>query len=278
MIQSDIPLFQPFNQRIMSLAARIVPANERAEWLRVWHAELWHMHDRDLNRHVKKTGRVAGLSAGIVRDALWLRTENWRCSLRGSASLCLATLLGLSLLSFGFALFFEGSWSLLSPPLLHQLKRSLVTVPFLIFVSFATGSQRHVEQSSLNGPLIKLKRYSFFAVKMTQVLLLAFLSSTDSYELVHGPLPGLAALLQLLWFVSFAMLGLRWTLADQEQRCKHCLQSLQNPARVGRPSHNLLEWNGTELNCKWGHGLLSIPEIETSWCRSSKWIVSRRRT
>lgn len=61
------------------------------------------------------------------------------------------------------------------------------------------------------------------------------------------------------------MFGLRWTLAEQEQRCKYCLQSLQNPARVGRPSHNLLEWNGTELNCKWGHGLLSIPEIETSW-------------
>jgi hypothetical protein len=45
------------------------------------------------------------------------------------------------------------------------------------------------------------------------------------------------------------------------------------PARVGRPSRNLLEWNGTELNCKQGHGLLSVPEMETSWCQSSRWVV-----
>jgi hypothetical protein len=73
-------------------------------------------------------------------------------------------------------------------------------------------------------------------------------------------------------FFFFALLGLRWAIGDQEQRCKHCLRSLTTPARVGRPSHNLLEWNGTERSCKHGHGLLSIPEMETSWCRSSRWI------
>jgi hypothetical protein len=40
---------------------------------------------------------------------------------------------------------------------------------------------------------------------------------------------------------------------------------------VGRPSHNLLEWNGTELLCPDGHGHLSVPEMETSWCQSSRW-------
>ena len=260
---------------ILSLAARIVPAQDRSDWLRAWQAELWHGHHRCQKTTDRRTGFVADLSMGIVRDALWLRTDSWRCSLRGSASLCLATLLGLSLLSLGLAFFHEGSWSSLGPPLLHQLKRSLVVVPFLIFVSFWTGSWRRVEQGSLRCLMVRLKRYSFFAVKMIQVLLLAFLSSTDSYEYVHGSIPGLAPLLQLVWFVIFALLGLQWTFADQQQRCKHCLQSLEDPARVGRPSHNLLEWNGSERSCRRGHGVLSIPEIETSWCGSSKWIVTR---
>ena len=41
---------------------------------------------------------------------------------------------------------------------------------------------------------------------------------------------------------------------------------------MGRPSHNLLEWTGTEQTCKQGHGRLSIPEIETSWHQYSRWI------
>jgi hypothetical protein len=76
----------------------------------------------------------------------------------------------------------------------------------------------------------------------------------------------------LLLFVPLALIGLRWAFADQEQRCKQCLRMLAGPARVGRPSHNLLEWNGTELACKQGHGLLSVPEMETSWCDSSRWV------
>jgi hypothetical protein len=76
----------------------------------------------------------------------------------------------------------------------------------------------------------------------------------------------------MFFFVLFALIGLRWAVRDQEERCKHCLRSLTTPARVGRPSHNLLEWNGTELSCKHGHGLLNIPEIETSWCQYSHWI------
>jgi hypothetical protein len=71
--------------------------------------------------------------------------------------------------------------------------------------------------------------------------------------------------------------GLRWAFADQQQRCKQCLHLLATPARVGRPSYNLLEWNGTELLCKHGHGLLSVPEIETSWCQSSQWVDLDRR-
>ena len=85
-------------------------------------------------------------------------------------------------------------------------------------------------------------------------------------------MPHAADLLQILFFVLFALFAVRWSFHDQEQRCKHCLCSLATPARVGRPSHNLLEWTGTEQTCKWGHGRLSVPEIETSWHQYSRWI------
>ena len=49
-------------------------------------------------------------------------------------------------------------------------------------------------------------------------------------------------------------------------------RSLASPTPVGRPSHNLLEWSGSELICKQGHGALSVPEMETSWCESSEWV------
>ena len=49
-------------------------------------------------------------------------------------------------------------------------------------------------------------------------------------------------------------------------------QWLALPARVGRPSRNLLEWNGSEMNCKRRHGLLSVSEMETSWCDAIRWI------
>lgn len=265
------PAPRHFEHRILAGAAKIVPAGERDDWCRGWQAELWYLHDRCRRQRRGGPSLVADLSIGIVRDALWLRMESWRCALRGSAALCLVSLLGLSLLSTGLALLLEGSWHLLSPQLIQQFQRSLLAAPLVVFVAFATASRRYVEQASLKRKLLRVKRCSFFALKMIQVLLLAFLISADACAPVRGPLPGLADLLQLFWFVSLALLGLRWTFTDQELRCKHCLQSLEMPFRVGRPSHNLLEWNGSELSCKWGHGLLSIPEIETSWCRSSRW-------
>ena len=79
--------------------------------------------------------------------------------------------------------------------------------------------------------------------------------------------------LELLFFVMTALLGLRWNLLDEQSRCRHCLRSLAPPRRIGRPSWNFLEYNGIELACRDGHGVLTVPELETSWCRSSAWIA-----
>ena len=82
---------------------------------------------------------------------------------------------------------------------------------------------------------------------------------------------GLSDVLQELTFVLLALVGLRWSFEDHEQRCKDCLRSLASPERVGRPSHNLLEWSGTKQICLLGHGALSSPEMISSWCERSRW-------
>ena len=78
-------------------------------------------------------------------------------------------------------------------------------------------------------------------------LLLSFLLSVNLCLPLHAFLPATADLLQILFFVIFALIALRWVFADQEQRCQRCLRALASPARVGRPTYNLLEWNGTCL-------------------------------
>jgi hypothetical protein len=78
--------------------------------------------------------------------------------------------------------------------------------------------------------------------------------------------------LQIVFAFSICLFGLRWVLRDQRQRCPVCLKRLTHPARVGEPSRNFLAWNGTELICVAGHGLLHIPEMETSWFDTQRWL------
>lgn len=48
--------------------------------------------------------------------------------------------------------------------------------------------------------------------------------------------------------------------------------ALRCPARVGEPSRHFLTWNGTELICAGGHGLLHVPELPTSWFSKPRWL------
>jgi hypothetical protein len=266
------PTLPVFERNVLSIVSRLVPLHEREEWSRIWQAELWYMHQRSRHRQVSSLTGVVDLSIGLTRDALWLRTENWRIGYDDTAMLCLASLLGLSLLSTLVALALAGSWHSLDLYLRDEFVRSLIAAPHVLFVLLATAPRRHTAQSSLTRWRFWIKRQLFFMLKTLQVMLLAFLLSVDLCMPLHALMPLTADLLQLLAFVFFALIGLRWAIADQEQRCKQCLRALSTAARVGRPSRNLLEWNGTERSCKHGHGLLSIPEMETSWCESSRWV------
>jgi hypothetical protein len=277
MSQPSIANLPPFDRKLLGVVERLVPIAEREEWSRTWKAELWHMHHRRGPRHRSAIMSMADFSIGLTRDALWLRTESWRRAYTGTALLCIASLFGLILLASVIALSPRAGWSSLGVSLCQQVDRSLFAAPLILFVAFASTSSRHIEQGPQSRGRFWIKQQAFLSGKAVQVLVLAFALSVDICQPMHQSLPDTTDFFQMFWFVLFSLIGLRWAIHDQDQRCKHCLHSLATPARVGRPSHNLLEWNGTELSCKRGHGLLSIPEMETSWCQSSRWIVLETR-
>jgi hypothetical protein len=73
-------------------------------------------------------------------------------------------------------------------------------------------------------------------------------------------------------FLVAAMAALFWSLHDQTRRCRVCLKRLGNEVSVGAPSHLLLDWSGTELVCSDGHGLLHVPEMNSSWLDDERWV------
>jgi len=251
--------------RLLHFVRFLVPAVDREEWVRSWAAELWCF------RHTARPLDQRSLFFGVVQDAFWLRAECARNALSGTATLCLLTLLLLVMVAGLPALAPTGHWRGLDAWLLQQGIRFFSESALIVFVSYATASS-DIEQSVVTWRQFWLRARLFQSAKTLLVLLLAFVLSADLGFPLRAPLPLTAEFLRTMSFVLFALLGLRWSFRDGVGRCKHCLRSLSAPARVGRPSYNFLEWNGTEMLCRMGHGLLSVPEIETSWCRSSAWI------
>lgn len=253
------------DRTLLRLALRLVPSGDRDDWTRTWLGELWHRsHPR---AHI--TCSAIDLYPGLLRDALWLRTESFRRAVSGTAILCIAVL-GISvLLAIVPLLWMKGLHFLLlffaTNLLRFTCQASLVTI-----VGLGTSSH-HIERTSTTGFSAQLRGDLFQATKVVLVLVTAMFLSNDVTQPFHASHPLVSEILQSQFFVVLALLGLRWSFEDSGVRCKQCLRALASPVRVGPPSRNFLDANGTELVCEAGHGLLSIPEIETSW-RSSSWI------
>jgi hypothetical protein len=118
----------------------------------------------------------------------------------------------------------------------------------------------------------RLLRWSFLAAKIALLLPIANFVSLDLAHLHATIDPISSQYIQILSAFSICLFGLRWTLRDQRQRCPVCLRKLTHPARVGQPSRSFLAWNGTELICAGGHGLLHVPEMPTSWFSTQRWL------
>jgi hypothetical protein len=118
----------------------------------------------------------------------------------------------------------------------------------------------------------RLRRWTFLCGKVALLLPIVYLVSLDA-AYMRSSLGALSSeYIQLVSAFSICLFGLRWALRDQRQRCPVCLGKLTHPARVGQPSRNFLAWNGTELICIGGHGLLHVPEIPTSWFSTQRWM------
>jgi hypothetical protein len=72
------------------------------------------------------------------------------------------------------------------------------------------------------------------------------------------------------WLVGY-ILAFRCAFADQRKRCPECLETLSLPARIGSSAQIFLEWHGTELMCRKGHGLLHVPEVRVSYY-TDRWL------
>lgn len=118
----------------------------------------------------------------------------------------------------------------------------------------------------------RLRRWTFLASKLALLLPIVYLVSLDLAHLRAAIDPISSEYIQLVSSFSICLFGLRWALRDQRQRCPVCLRKLTNPARVGQPSRSFLAWNGTELICIGGHGLLHVPEMPTSWFNTQRWL------
>ena len=116
------------------------------------------------------------------------------------------------------------------------------------------------------------RRWIFLSIKFALVVPLVHFTSVDVAYGVQSFSFTTAQCIQLaISFFGF-LFALRWILQDQRKRCPVCLRLLSHPARVGQASQNFLAWNGTELICARGHGLLHIPELPTSWFSTQRWL------
>jgi hypothetical protein len=119
---------------------------------------------------------------------------------------------------------------------------------------------------------IRFRRWLFITIKVALILPVVLFSSIDlAYTALPLDSPSAQYIQIVASFFGF-LFALRWTLQDQRRRCPVCLRLLTNPARVGQASRNFLAWNGTELICAVGHGLLHIPELPTSWFSTQRWL------
>ena len=118
----------------------------------------------------------------------------------------------------------------------------------------------------------EVRRWMFLAAKLTLILVIVAFASLDLAHLSASINSLTAEYIQLGSSLCGFLFAFRWALHDQRRRCPKCLRSLTHPAYVGQSSRNFLGWNGTELICVGGHGLLHIPDMPTSWFSTQRWL------
>jgi hypothetical protein len=125
------------------------------------------------------------------------------------------------------------------------------------------------------GPVAVCRWWSFFAIKSLLLLLILLAAvvefTPEPYVFPPGKATFIVESVSLWIFSAGCVFMLRWSLSDQQRRCRVCLRRLVLPAYIGRSGCLLLSWVGTELACPEGHGLLHITETDVCWLDPTQW-------
>jgi hypothetical protein len=146
----------------------------------------------------------------------------------------------------------------------------------LAFLVFPFVSRPSIGEYGLGSHKPSLARrcqfLAFLIAKIATILAIAYFASVDLACLFAQPFSQSSDYLQAASSIALCLLGLGWAFRDQRRRCPICLRSMVHPVEVGQPSRTFLDWNGLELVCERGHGLLHIPETLTSWFGAQRWV------
>jgi hypothetical protein len=248
---------------MLRAAARLVPSQERAEWLEEWSAELWY---------AQQSGVVDAdrFCLGAFQDALWLRrhasqraprTASWLAS----PSRCLLFLAGLDAAAL-LAILPVPRPSAPIPLRAIFLLMGMACLILLATTRLSLGDY----PASRSAPSLatRMRRWIFLAAKMALILAGMYAGLLLAASL--GEKTRTAAVL-VDALLCGSVLAFRWALHDQRRRCPVCLRLLTNPLTVGQRASWFLEWNCIELVCLRGHGMLYIPENPTSWFGAQRW-------
>ncbi len=154
---------------------------------------------------------------------------------------------------------------------------------YLVFLLLATVGSVSIVRSGRarsNAGQQRSKRevarwWAFFLAKSGLLLAAVFVLALELARylsiLFTGMAHGVTGILSLWLFMVGAIGALSWAIHDQRQRCRVCLQRLGMSVHVGCPSYSLLDWAATEMMCSEGHGMLHIPDNESSWRDQDRW-------
>jgi len=145
-----------------------------------------------------------------------------------------------------------------------------------VVVGIGHGSRlRRSDRADARLPFGNWQWWTFLLLKTAAALTLVFVAGVEifigfSHQFTTEPLGGPA----LLWFYTAGCsLVLLAVIADQQARCRVCLQCLAFPVRVGCPGCLFLDWSGTELLCPDGHGVLYVPHHVSCWDEAERWVA-----
>jgi hypothetical protein len=240
---------------ILRLASCLAPAAQRREWLAEWIAELCYVRDQRRNA-------ATPFCLGAFRDALWLRRNDpdphpRRVLRLESPVSCLLFLVVVAAFAMLLAFQMPGAREI---DRRHVLAIQLgVVIALLILPAVTTFSLGEYPAKR------RVRRWGFLVAKVSLILPIVFFGTLDVASVIAPHIQGHGLMIG-------CVVGFRWALVDQRQRCPVCLRLVNHPIRVGCSSNVLLDWYGTEFICTRGHGLLHVPEIPSSSYGPQWWI------